>query len=187
MRTYGVQRAWYEHHPASFVQLRGYMEVQAGAYCKTVGSAYVGSNPTPATRSRRSEPVTLDCVTGFWRERERLRRPSAVSRGLCVGQIRPSPASGENRIIQYELWKQSACRMLGGLGPSVLWQESVGHAWAGDVDSRTHSGQGLGRSRRCAQLLAFTHCGGRELLVPVSRASSIRWLTISSWLSMRCR
>jgi hypothetical protein len=29
--------------------VRWYMEVQAGAYCKTVGSAYVGSNPTPAT------------------------------------------------------------------------------------------------------------------------------------------
>jgi hypothetical protein len=25
------------------------VEVQAGAGCKTVGSAYVGSNPTPAT------------------------------------------------------------------------------------------------------------------------------------------
>jgi hypothetical protein len=63
------------------------------AVCKTVGSAYVGSNPTPATRFRRSEPVTLDCVTGFWRERERFIRPSAVVRGLCVGQIRLSAAA----------------------------------------------------------------------------------------------
>jgi len=31
------------------MQVRGYVEVQAGAGCKTVGSAYVGSNPTPAT------------------------------------------------------------------------------------------------------------------------------------------
>src|SRR6266404_4386907 len=31
------------------MQVRGYVEVQAGAVCKTVGSAYVGSNPTPAT------------------------------------------------------------------------------------------------------------------------------------------
>src|SRR5438045_952264 len=65
-----------------------------GAVCKTVGSAYVGSNPTPATHLRRSKPVTLDCVTGFRRERERLRRPSAVSRGLCVGRIRPSADIG---------------------------------------------------------------------------------------------
>ena len=28
------------------------MKVQAGEYCKTVGSAYVGSNPTPATTSK---------------------------------------------------------------------------------------------------------------------------------------
>src|SRR6266567_4970734 len=62
-----------------------------GAVCKTVGSAYVGSNPTPATHFRRSEPVTLECVTGFSAERERLHGPSAVSRGLCVGRIRASP------------------------------------------------------------------------------------------------
>jgi len=49
VRTYSVQRAWYKHPSASFAQVRGYMEVQAGAVCKTVGSAYVGSNPTPAT------------------------------------------------------------------------------------------------------------------------------------------
>ena len=66
------------------------MEVQAGAFCKTVGSAYVGSNPTPATHFRRSKPVTLDCVTGVSRERERLRGPSAVPGGLCVGQIESS-------------------------------------------------------------------------------------------------
>jgi hypothetical protein len=34
--------------------------------------------------------------------------------------------------------------MLGGLGPGVLWQESVGPAWAGDGDSRTDGGQGHG-------------------------------------------
>ncbi len=75
-------------HPVMFAQIRRGMEGQAGACCKTVGSAYVGSNPTPATSFRRSEPVTLDCVTGFSRERERLRRPSAVPRGPYVGRIR---------------------------------------------------------------------------------------------------
>ena len=49
VRTYGVQRIRHEHHRASFVQVRCHVELQAGAYCKTVGSAYVGSNPTPAT------------------------------------------------------------------------------------------------------------------------------------------
>ena len=45
------QRRHGEHHPGAFAQVRCHMEMQAGAYCKTVGSAYVGSNPTPATIS----------------------------------------------------------------------------------------------------------------------------------------
>jgi hypothetical protein len=61
------------------------------AVCKTVGSAYVGSNPTPATHLRRSKPVTPDGVTGFCVQNERLRKPSALFRGLCVGRIRASP------------------------------------------------------------------------------------------------
>ena len=48
-RTYSGQRRCGRHCPAAFAQVRGDMEVQAGAVCKTVGSAYVGSNPTPAT------------------------------------------------------------------------------------------------------------------------------------------
>jgi hypothetical protein len=88
-----------------------------GAYCKTVGSAYVGSNPTPATHLR-SEPVTLDCVTGFPRERERFIRPSAVLRGLCVGRIRPSPASAGIAsdatwrvavVVTFAGWAVSSC------------------------------------------------------------------------------
>ncbi len=89
-RTYSGQRRHREHRPVTFVQVRWHMEVQAGEVCKTVGSAYVGSNPTPATHFRRSKPVTLNCVTGFSRERERFSRPSAVSRGLCVGRLRQS-------------------------------------------------------------------------------------------------
>ena len=85
----------------AYAQVRG----MSADICKTVGSAYVGSNPTPATHFRRSEPVTLDCVTGFWRERERLRKPSAVSRGLCVGRRRPSPDLGRYRL---------SCRLICG-------------------------------------------------------------------------
>ncbi len=32
-----------------YPQVSGYSDGQAWAVCKTVGSAYVGSNPTPAT------------------------------------------------------------------------------------------------------------------------------------------
>ena len=48
-RTYCGQRRCNGHRPVAFAQVRWYVEVQAGEYCKTVGSAYVGSNPTPAT------------------------------------------------------------------------------------------------------------------------------------------
>jgi len=43
------QRRGRGRHEGLFSQVRGHVEVQAGAVCKTVGSAYVGSNPTPAT------------------------------------------------------------------------------------------------------------------------------------------
>jgi len=48
-RTYSGQRPYSGPRLVTFAQVRWYIEVQAGEYCKTVGSAYVGSNPTPAT------------------------------------------------------------------------------------------------------------------------------------------
>ena len=48
-RTYGGQRWRGECHSAAFAQVRGYVMGWGVAVCKTVGSAYVGSNPTPAT------------------------------------------------------------------------------------------------------------------------------------------
>jgi hypothetical protein len=88
-RTYSGQRRHSEHHPVTFVQVRWHMKVQAGAYCKTVGSAYVGSNPTPATRFRRSEPVTLDCATGFMHAKGAVHQ--TVGCGLWVMR-EPDPA-----------------------------------------------------------------------------------------------
>jgi hypothetical protein len=90
-RTYGGRRRRSGHPLMVFTQVTGQVEVEAGAGCKTVGSAYVGSNPTPATHLRRSEPVTLNCVIGFCVQNERLRKPSALFCGLCVGRIRSSP------------------------------------------------------------------------------------------------
>jgi hypothetical protein len=81
------------------MQIRGYVEVQAGAVCKTVGFAYPGSNPGPATSFRSSEPVTQSCVTGFPPQSERLRRPSAFGFGPCVGQIQPSADVGHERSM----------------------------------------------------------------------------------------
>src|SRR6266700_1143177 len=48
--------------PAPFAQVRELMKVQAGAGCKTVGSAYVGSNPTPATTSENGPLAAENAV-----------------------------------------------------------------------------------------------------------------------------
>ena len=48
-RTYSGQRRRSKPRQVVFAQVRGCMEMRAGAFCKTVGSAYVGANPTPAT------------------------------------------------------------------------------------------------------------------------------------------
>ena len=52
-----------------------------GGICKTVGSAYDGSNPSPATQKPRSEPLTRNCVSGSGAENERFRRPLLVAVG----------------------------------------------------------------------------------------------------------
>jgi hypothetical protein len=54
VRTYSGQRRCTECPMTSFAQVNGHVERQAGAYCKTVGSAYPGSNPGPATTSENS-------------------------------------------------------------------------------------------------------------------------------------
>ncbi len=118
-RTYSGQRRHSEHHPVTFAQVRWYMEVQAGAYSKAVGSAYVGSNPTPATRFRRLEPVTPDGVTGFRREKGAVTQAVGCAPWAMRG---PDPAARsrctQSRIMPSELRKHrrelaSAC---GGAG-----------------------------------------------------------------------
>jgi hypothetical protein len=55
--------------------------------------------------------VTLDCITGFSRERERFIRPSAVSvgyawamRGLCPAMARPGLRSHQMRSELRKHW-----------------------------------------------------------------------------------
>ena len=98
VRTYGGQRRRGEPHAVVFTQVRGHIEVQVGAYCKTAGSAYVGSNPTPATNFRRSKPVTLDCVTGFCVQKGAVHQTVGCVRGLCVGWIPPSASVGPGTV-----------------------------------------------------------------------------------------
>ncbi len=111
------------------MQVRGYVEVQAGAYCKTVGSAYVGSNPTPATSFRRSEPVTLDCVTGFMYAKGAVTQTVGCVRGLCVGWIRPSARIGPVTIeMPSELRKRAQEWCLSVALRRLPGRACVGHA-----------------------------------------------------------
>ena len=103
-RTYSGQRRHSGHHPVTFAQVRWCMEVQAGEYCKTVGSAYVGSNPTPATISengrllRRRGPagrffLVTPCIrlchrasmrgSGYGHIADRVRAGGAVRQTAC--------------------------------------------------------------------------------------------------------
>ena len=80
-RTYSGQRRRAERHTTSFTQVNSYVEGQTGAYCKTVGSAYVGSNPTPATPARTASDLEL-----------RGRKLSSSQSGLC-SQMPPEAAT----------------------------------------------------------------------------------------------
>jgi hypothetical protein len=115
-RTYSGRRRCRRHRPSAFAQVRGHIEVEAVAVCKTVGSAYVGSNPTPATRFPSSKPVTRDCVTGFYVQSERFRRPLALVCGPRMGQIRRSATARCERFI---------CRLNWGNYGRVRWRDTT--------------------------------------------------------------
>ncbi len=88
-RTYSGQHARREPHETSFPQVSSRVEVQAGGVCKTVGSAYVGSNPTPATT----------CETGPLAGNSRLRGPfSFVPACVTLLRCRPSYCAVHGRI-----------------------------------------------------------------------------------------
>src|ERR1700722_8874698 len=55
VRTYSGQRRSGRCHLLVSAQVRGYVMGWRVAVCKTVGSAYVGSNPTPATISENGQ------------------------------------------------------------------------------------------------------------------------------------
>jgi hypothetical protein len=103
-----------------------------GAVCKTVGSAYVGSNPTPATRFRSSEPVTLDCVTGFVRAKGAVHQ--TVGCGLWAMRG-PDPAVCSRRTLSHMM-------------PSQLRKQSAGWAGAASVLACRAGVRGPWRGRR---------------------------------------
>ena len=80
-RTYSGQRRCGRHRLWAFAQVRGLVEMQAGACCKTVGSAYVGSNPTPATPAETAPGLRKSGPAGrFWSRRV----SGCVTAGRCM-------------------------------------------------------------------------------------------------------
>ena len=78
-------------------QVSGYSDGPGSAHCKTVGLAYAGSNPAPATQNPRSEPLTRTCVSGSIAEKERFGRPFPVAVGQSwarSGQVSGSCGPG---------------------------------------------------------------------------------------------
>ena len=113
---------------------------QGAAVCKTVGSAYVGSNPTPATHFRRSKPVTPDGVTGFRVPGERFRRPSVKA----CGPAGPDQITGccSDLVLIFTFNRINDCRQgccfgVCPFGVGVVHGPSAGRAGK----PRTHSGR----------------------------------------------
>ena len=89
-------------------QVSGYSDGWGSAHCKTVGLAYVGSNPTPATRNPRSDPVPVFPDAGSDACPGAVRQTVPGGCGPVVGQIlagqrrwragaRERPARGRGR------------------------------------------------------------------------------------------
>jgi hypothetical protein len=68
-------------------QVNGYSDGLEWAGCKTVGLAYVGSNPTPATQTPRSGPVRVFPVAGPAACPGAVRQTVPGCCGPVVGQI----------------------------------------------------------------------------------------------------
>jgi len=85
VRTYGGQRQVFTPYLRMFIKVSGYSGGLGGAVCKTVGSAYVGSNPTPATLF----PQVRAGVIGWWHRLLRaVHRPLVKVCGPAVGHAR---------------------------------------------------------------------------------------------------
>ena len=123
-------------------QVNGYSDGLGSAHCKTVGLAYVGSNPTPATQTPRSDPMPVFPEAGPQRVRERFGRPFPVA----VGQ----------------LWARFW--LVSGSGDRGAWDRLSGaviHGAVSPVSISAGQGRFIGRNRWCLVQLcpAESSCG----------------------------
>src|ERR1039457_2201168 len=87
----------------------GYSDALGWAHCKTVGLAYVGSNPAPATQTPRSDPVPVF--------------PDAGS-DACPGAVLQTVPGGCGPVVG-QIWPGQRGGRDGCLGPPVLGPQSV--------------------------------------------------------------
>jgi hypothetical protein len=137
-------------------QVSGYSDGPGSAHCKTVGLAYVGSNPTPATQNPRSEPLTRTCVSGSIAEKERFGRPSPVAVGqwwarfwLVSGSLRMGARGRRSRAVMDGADCSDPCFRRSGM-TNLIWVEAPGSHCVplGPAVARTHDGQDSGGLRR---------------------------------------
>src|ERR1039457_4204365 len=77
-------------------QVSGYSDGPGSAHCKTVGLAYAGSNPAPATQNPRSGPVPVFPDAGPAACPGAVRQTFPGGCGPVVGQIWPGQRLMEN-------------------------------------------------------------------------------------------
>src|ERR1039458_7741122 len=65
LRTPHGQNAVFTRRGMEYPQVSGYSDGLGWAHCKTVGLAYVGSNPTPATTSGNSPSAGFSRTRGL--------------------------------------------------------------------------------------------------------------------------
>ena len=96
-RTRGGQKAVFTRREMEKPQVSGYSDGQGSAHCKTVGLAYVGSNPTPATQNPRSDPVQVYPEAGSDVCPGAVRQTADDVCGPVVGQIWPGQRPAAER------------------------------------------------------------------------------------------
>ena len=94
-------RTEFRFHAAGMVsvQVSRYSDGLGSAVCKTVGLAYVGSNPTPATQNPRSDPVPVFPDAGSDACPGAVRQTVPGGCGPVVGQIWPGQRGGRDGCL----------------------------------------------------------------------------------------
>jgi hypothetical protein len=141
------------------MQVRGYVEVQAGAVCKNrrLSLRWFEPNTCHTFPQLRAGDAGL--------RHRLLRTKGAVQQTVGCGlwaMPGPDPAVCSRRTRSHMMPSQLRKQSAEGLGQPRFWPAGrvfVGRGGAAGEEPRTHSGRGHGRCRRFGTPLAVTHAG----------------------------